>query len=112
MTASGPVADASGASDNAAMGIDISGALMGASLSASFNTDHGSNEMRVLSLGYSVNDDLSVNVGQTAYSKDNEGNFRMAGTDMDGSWLTTGNVGYLASGMEDLHYGLSYSLGG
>ena len=28
--------------------------------------------MRVLSLGYSVNDDLSVNVGQTAYSTDND----------------------------------------
>jgi len=112
MTKSGPIADATGGSDNAAMGIDISGALMGASISASFNTDHGGDEMRVISLGYSVNDDLSVNVGQTAYSKDNEGDFSMRGTDMDGSWMTTGNVGYLASGMEDLHYGLSYSLGG
>ncbi len=112
MTKSGPVADATGDSDNAAMGIDISGALMGASLSASFNTDHSGDEMRMVSLGYSVNDDLSVNVGQTAYSKDNEGDFRMAGTNMDGSWMTTGNLGYLTSGMEDLHYGLSYNLGG
>ena len=112
MTKSGPVADATGDADNAAMGIDISGGLMGASLSASFNTDHSGDEMRVVSLGYSVNDDLSVNVGQTAYSKDNEGDFRMRGTDMDGSWMTTGNIGYLESGMEDLHYGLSYNLGG
>ena len=40
MTKSGPAYDVLGMSDNAAMGIDISGALMGATLSASFNTDH------------------------------------------------------------------------
>ena len=94
-----------------AMGIDISGALMGATLSASFNTDHMEREMRVLSLGYSVNDDLSVNVGQTAYSTDNDGTFFMPGTNMSGGWAN-GNLGYLASGNEDLHYGISYNLGG
>ena len=111
MTKSGPDYDAAGMSDNAAMGIDISGALMGATLSLSMNTDHSENEMRVLSLGYSVNDDLSVNVGQTAYSTDNVGTFMMPGTDMSGGWAN-GNLGYLASGMEDLHYGVSYNLGG
>ena len=123
MTETG-VTDALGtpASDDAATGIDISGALMGASINASFNSDFEGDEMRMISLGYSVNDDLSVNVGQTAYSKDNTGNFRMDGTNMDGGvdnngnpvagWMTTGNIGYLASGMEDLHYGLSYNLGG
>ena len=106
MTLNGP------ASDDAATGIDISGDLMGASISASMNTDFGGNEMRVVSLGYSVNDDLSVNVGQTAYNKDNTGKFHMEGTNMDGSWMETGNIGYLDKGMEDLHYGLSYNLGG
>ena len=99
------------ASDDAATGIDISGELMGASLSASMNTDFGGNEMRVLSLGYSVNDDLSVKVGQTAYTTDEAGTFTMAGTNMSGGWAN-GNLGYLANGMEDLHYGVSYSLGG
>ena len=111
MTKSGPAYDNAGMSDNAAMGIDISGALMGATLGLSMNTDHSENEMRVLSLGYSVNDDLSVNVGQTAYSTDNVGTFMMPGTNMSGGWAN-GNLGYLASGMEDLHYGVSYNLGG
>ena len=35
----------------------------------------------------------------------------MPGTNMSGGWAN-GNLGYLASGMEDLHYGVSYNLGG
>jgi len=98
------------ASDNAATGIDISGEVMGAGISASMNTDYNENTMRVIGLSYAVNDDISVNVGQTVYGED--GDFNMAGTNMDGSWMETGGMGYLSAGDEDLSYGLSGSLAG
>jgi len=99
--------------DDAATGIDISGGLMGASLNASMNTDFEGDEMRVLGLSYSVNDDMSVNISQTAYGDaSSEGaGFNMAGTNMDGSWATTGGMGYLSANDEDLSYGLSYNMG-
>ena len=95
--------------DDAATGIDISGALMGASISASINTDFDGDEMTSYGLSYSVNDDMSVNVGMTSYGDDN--GFNMAGTNMDGSWNETGNMGYLGANDEDLSYGLSYDMG-
>ena len=98
------------ASENAATGIDISGEVMGAGISASMNTDYNENTMRVIGLSYAVNDDISVNVGQTVYGED--GDFNMAGTNMDGSWMETGGMGYLSAGDEDLSYGLSGSLAG
>ena len=98
------------ASDDAATGIDISGEVAGAGISASMNTDFGGNDMRVLGLSYSVNDDMGVNVSQTTYS--DEGAFNMAGTNMDGSWMTTGGMGYLNAGDEDLAFGLTYNMGG
>ena len=98
------------AHDDAATGIDISGEVAGAGISASMNTDFGGNEMRVLGLSYAVNDDMSVNVGQTAYS--DEGDFNMVGTNMDGSWMATGGMGYLNAGDEDLSYGLTYNMAG
>ena len=98
------------ASDNAATGLDISGEVMGAGISASMNTDYNENTMRVIGLSYAVNDDISVNVGQTVYGED--GDFNMAGTNMDGSWMETGGMGYLSAGDEDLSYGLSGSLAG
>ena len=55
---------------DAATGIDISGGLMGATISASMNTDFDGDEMRVIGLSYAVNDDMSVNVSQTAYADD------------------------------------------
>jgi hypothetical protein len=104
MTVDGP------ASDDAATGIDISGGLMGATISASMNTDFEGDEMKSYGLSYAVNDDMSVNINSTTYSED--GDFNMAGTNMDGSWLVTGGLGYLAAGSEDLSYGLSYNMGG
>ena len=101
--------DGTDASDNAATGIDISGELMGAGISASMNTDFNENTMRVLGVSYAVNDDMSVNVGQTVYSED--GAFSMAGTNLSGGWAN-GNMGYLAAGDEMLSYGLTYNISG
>ena len=99
-----------GESGDAATGIDINGEVMGAGVSASMNTDFAGNDMRVIGLSYAVNDDLGVNVSQTVYSED--GDFNMAGTNMDGSWMVTGNMGYLAAGDEKLSYGLTYTMAG
>ena len=97
------------ASDNAATGIDISGEVMGAGISASMNTDYDENTMRVIGLSYSVNDDMSINVGQTVYGED--GAFSMAGTNLSGGWAN-GNMGYLGAGDEMLSYGLTYNMAG
>ena len=98
------------ASDDAATGVDISGGLMGASINASMNTDFDGDEMKSIGLSYAVNDDMSVNVTSTTYGED--GGFDMAGTNMDGSWMETGGMGYLGAGAENLSYGLSYNMGG
>ena len=66
--------------------------------------------MNMFGLTYSINDDMSIMVSQTSYDEDNDGDFGMAGTNMDGSWDVTGNLGYLASGM-DLTIGLNYDMG-
>jgi hypothetical protein len=109
-----------GESGDAATGIDISGEVAGAGVSASMNTDYEGDEMRVIGLTYAVNDDMGVNVSQTVYGE--EGNFNMAGTNMDGGldangdnmagWMTTGNLGYLNAGDEMLSYGLTYKMAG
>ena len=96
--------------DNAATGIDISGEVMGAGISASMNSDFDANEMRVIGLTYAVNDDMGVHASQTVYGED--GDFNMAGTNMDGSWMTTGNMGYLGAGAEMLSYGITYKMSG
>jgi hypothetical protein len=96
--------------DNAATGIDISGEVAGAGISASMNTDFDGDEMRVIGLTYAVNDDMGVHASQTVYGED--GGFNMAGTNMDGSWMTTGNMGYLNGGDEMLSYGLTYTMSG
>ena len=95
---------------DAATGIDLSGGLMGATINASMNTDFEGDEMTSYGLSYAVNDDMSVSVNSTTYSE--EGAFSMAGTNMDGSWMETGGMGYLNANDEDLSYGLSYNLGG
>jgi hypothetical protein len=97
-------------SDDAATGIDLSGGLMGATISASMNTDFEGDEMTSYGLSYAVNDDMSVSVNSTSYGDD--GGFNMAGTNMDGSWNVTGGMGYLSANDEDLSYGLSYDMGG
>jgi hypothetical protein len=96
--------------EDAATGIDISGEVAGAGISASMNTDFEGDEMRVIGLTYAVNDDMGVNVSQTVYGDDN--GFNMAGTNMDGSWMATGNMGYLNGGDEMLSYGLTYTMSG
>ena len=96
--------------DDAATGIDISGEVAGAGVSASMNTDFDGNEMRVIGLTYAINDDMGVNVSQTVYGED--GDFNMAGTNMDGSWMETGNMGYLGAGAELLSYGITYNMAG
>jgi hypothetical protein len=107
------VTDALGtpASDDAATGLDISGEISGATVSASMNTDFGGSEMRVLGLSYAVNDDMGISVSQTVYDDEN-GDFGMDGTNMDGSWLATGNLGYQSAGTEVLSYGLTYNMSG
>jgi len=96
--------------DNAASGLDISGEVAGAGISVSMNTDFSENTMRVIGLTYSVNDDMGVHVSQTVYGED--GDFNMAGTNMDGSYGSTGNLGYLGAGSENLSYGLTYNMAG
>ena len=96
--------------ENAATGIDISGEVMGAGISASMNSDYEGDEMRVIGLTYAVNDDMGVNVSQTVYGED--GGFNMDGTNMDGDWNSNGNMGYLAGGDEMLSYGLTYNMAG
>tara|TARA_B100001250_G_scaffold81827_1_gene67531 strand:+ start:40 stop:1035 length:996 start_codon:yes stop_codon:yes gene_type:complete len=96
--------------DDAATGIDISGEVAGAGVSASMNTDFGGNEMRVIGLSYAVNDDMGVNVSQTVYSDDD--GFSMAGTNMSGADWSNGQMSYLDGGDEMLSYGLTYNLSG
>jgi hypothetical protein len=104
------------ASENAATGIDISGEVMGAGVSASMNTDFDGDDMRVIGLSYAVNDDLGVNVSQTVYSEADAvaglDGFSMAGTNMSGGYANSGNLGYLNAGDEDLSYGLTYNMAG
>jgi hypothetical protein len=83
---------------------------MGATISASMNTDFGGNEMTSYGLAYAVNDDMSVSVGMTSYGDDD--GFDMAGTDMHGADWSNGQLGYLGANAEDLSYGLSYNMAG
>ena len=101
-----------GESGDAATGIDIAGTVGGAGVSASMNTDFDGDEMRVLGLTYAVNDDMGVHVSQTVYGESDGDGFGMAGTNMDGSWATNGNMGYLDASDEMLSYGLTYNMAG
>jgi len=105
------------ASDDAATGIDISGGLMGATVSASMNSDFDGHKMNSYGLSYAINDDLSVSVNSTTYGEGSDtanasDGFSMRGTDMDGGDWSNGGLGYLNANDEDLSYGLSYNLGG
>jgi hypothetical protein len=101
--------EGTGASENAATGIDVAGELMGASISASLNTDFTEGEMTVVGVSYPVNDDMAVIGGYTTYG---DNGFNMAGTNMDGSWMATGGMGYLGANDENLSLGLTYNLMG
>ena len=96
--------------ENAATGVDISGEVMGAGISASMNSDFDGDEMRVIGLTYAVNDDMGVNVSQTVYGED--GGFNMAGTNMSGADWSNGQMAYLNGGDEMLSYGLTYNMAG
>lgn len=96
--------------DDAAMGIDISGSVMGAGIHASMNTDYEGDEMRVIGLTYDVNDDMGVSVSQTVYGED--GGFDMAGTNMSGADWSNGQMAYLNGGDEMISAGLTYNLSG
>jgi len=97
-----------GESGDAATGIDISGELAGASVSASMNQDYDGGEMTMLGATYSVNDDMNVVGSYTTYGEEG---FYMPGTNMDGSWMTTGGVGYLGANDENMSLGLTYNMG-
>jgi hypothetical protein len=97
------------ATDNAASGIDISGDLMGATVSASMNRDFTDGEMNMLGVSYAVNDDMSVHGSYTTYG---DSAFSMAGTNMDGSWESTGSMGYLGANDEDMSLGITYKMSG
>jgi len=97
------------ASENAATGIDISGELMGASISASMNTDFNEGEMMDLGVSYAVNDDMTANVGMTTYG---DVAFSMAGTNMSGGLAGSGQLGYLTANDEDLSIGVTYTMAG
>ncbi|MDC3258350.1 porin [Flavobacteriales bacterium] len=96
-----------GMEDNAT-GIDISGDLAGASVSASMNQDFNGGDMTMLGATYSVNDDMNVVGSYTTYGEEG---FYMPGTNMDGSWMTTGGVGYLGANDENMSLGLTYNMG-
>ena len=97
------------ASDNNATGIDISGELMGASISGSMNTDFNEGEMTVLGASYAVNDDMTAMIGMTTYG---DVAFNMAGTNMSGGLAGSGQLGYLDANDEDISIGVTYNMSG
>ena len=98
--------------EDAAYGVDISGGVMGASVSGSMNTDYAGNTMRAINLGYAATDNINLSVGQTAYSDEGQFGANLASDMSAGSWNETGTIGYLAKGDEDITYGLTYAAGG
>jgi hypothetical protein len=98
-----------GETGDAATGIDISGELMGASISASMNKDFNEGEMMDLGVSYAVNDDMTASVGMTTYG---DVAFNMAGTNMSGGLAGSGQLGYLGANDEDLSIGVTYTMAG
>ena len=98
-----------GETGDAATGLDVSGELMGASISASMNTDFNEGEMTVLGVSYPVNDDMTAMVGMTTYG---DVAFNMAGTNMSGGLAGSGQLGYLGANDEDLSIGVTYNMAG
>ena len=98
--------------EDAAYGVDISGGVMGASVSGSMNSDYAGNTMRVINLGYAATDNINLTVGQTAYSDEGQFGTGLNSNMSAGSWDMTGTIGYLGAGDEDITYGLTYSMGG
>jgi hypothetical protein len=102
--------------DNTAMGIDLSYGLMGGDLSldVSYNTnatdgyDDLDEDMMSLGATYNVSEDISITANQTTYG---DNGFDMVGTNMDGSWLATGGMGYLSANDEARSIGMNYTMG-
>jgi len=101
--------------DNTSMGIDLSYAMMDGALNldASYNTNDydGLNvdeDMTSYGATYTVNESMSVSANQTTYG---ENGFFVAGTNMDGGWITTGNIGYLGADNQDRNIGITYTMG-
>jgi hypothetical protein len=100
------------------MGLDLSYNMMGGdlALAVGYNTVSQGDaiDMDMTSIGatYNVNDDMSVSATQTTYG---EGGFAMAGSNYgvgSGSWMTHGNMGYLAASDAMLSIGGAYAMGG
>ena len=102
--------EVNGESGDAATGIDLSGEVSGATVSASINRDFTGGEMNSLGLSYAVNDDMSIHGNYTTYG---DSAFHMEGTNMDngGNYAATGNIGYLGANEEDMSLGLTYTMG-
>jgi len=98
-----------GESGDAATGLDISGELMGASISASMNNDGNEGEMMDLGVSYAVNDDMTAMVGMTTYG---DVAFSMDGTNMSGGLAGSGQLGYLNANEQDLSIGVTYNMAG
>ena len=100
-----------------AMGVDLSYNMMGGdlALNVGYNTaSDGTVDTDMMSIGatYNVNDDMSISATQTTYG---ENGFAMGGSNYGvgvGSWMTHGNMGYLAASDEMLSIGGTYAMAG
>ena len=108
------------ADDLTFMGVDLGYAVSGVDLSLSYNTvggltdlagDAADMDMTMIGAAYNVNDQMSVHASRTTYG---ENGFALGGSNYGvgaGSWMTHGNMGYLAADDERMSYGGSYSVG-
>jgi hypothetical protein len=108
------VADVEG-DDLTYMGLDLGYSVSGVDLSLSHNTaDNGTVEgdMMILGASYNVNDDMSIHASRTTVG---DNGFAVNGSNYGvgaASWMTHGNMGYLAANDERMSYGGSYEMGG
>ena len=114
------------------MGLDLSYAMMGGSLSldVSYNTvtdammydmsgaepvyvGRADLDMNSIGATYNVNDDMTISATQTSYGENGfnleGGNAGAYGTD---SWTSHGNMGHLGANQKDLAIGGTYAMGG
>jgi hypothetical protein len=80
-------------------------------LNASMNSDYQGDEMTSYGASYNVFDNMTVSINRQTNGEEGMGDFDMAGTDYDGSWDATGNLGYLDNQEENTSVGVSYDLG-
>jgi hypothetical protein len=96
---------------DAAMGIDLSGEIAGATVMASLNTDYQGDRMTMVGLSYAVNDDMSIMASQTTMG--DQGVYYQGGNLGSGpdSWLTHGNIGFQGANDQMITIGGSYTMG-